>query len=78
VTVAEYLDSIKWRLLTDPLIFRFHIVRKRATLTDGHLRARLTLTDGSLLEFSEYVQRSPSGSVHVVTYTTTGPIRKAA
>ena len=69
MTVTEYFDSIKWRLLTDPLIFRSHIVRERATLTDGHLRARLTLTDGSLLEFSEYVQRSPSGSVHVVTYS---------
>ncbi len=27
------------------------------------------LTDGSLLEFSEYVQRSPNGQINVVTYS---------
>lgn len=27
MTIAEYLDSIKWHLLTDPLISHFHIVR---------------------------------------------------
>jgi len=69
LTIIEYLDSIKERLLTDPLISSFQVVREKATLTDGHLRARLCLTDSSLLEFSEYVQRSPKGQVNVVTYS---------
>ena len=69
MTIAEYLDLVKERLLTDPIISHFHIVRERATVTDGHLRARLTLSDGSRLEFSEYVQRSPEGRIHVVTYS---------
>jgi hypothetical protein len=39
------------------------------TLVDGHLRARLAIFDGSMLEFSEYVQRSPDGQIDVVTYS---------
>lgn len=69
VTIAEYLDSVKERLLTDPVVSSFQVVRERTTLTDGHLRVRLTLTDGSLLEFSKYVQRSPDGQINVVTYS---------
>jgi hypothetical protein len=69
VTIAEYLEAIKERLLTDPLVSGFRLVRERAALTDGHLRARLTLADGSQLEFSEYVQRSPDGPIQVMTYS---------
>ncbi|MEK7415247.1 MAG: DUF6516 family protein [Planctomycetota bacterium] len=69
MTSGEYLDVIKERLLTDPIVSAFHILRERVTLADGHLRARLTLSDDSLLEFSEYVQVSPDGQVNVVTYS---------
>ncbi len=61
MTVDQYLASIKARLLSDPVILSFHIVRERMTLTDAHLRVRLTLADASRLEFSEYAQRSGSG-----------------
>ena len=69
MSVAEYLDAVKERLLTDPLILHFTIVRERSTLTDGHLRARLTLSNGDLLEFSEYVTLSSTGQIEVVTYS---------
>lgn len=69
MTVFEYLDAIKDRLLTDLVVSSFHVTRERATPTDGHLRARLTLTDGSLLEFSEYVQHTPDGQINIVTYS---------
>ncbi len=69
MTIAKYLDSIKERLLTDPVVSSFHVIRERSTLADGHLRARLTLTDNSWLEFSEYVQRSSDGQINVVTYS---------
>jgi hypothetical protein len=69
VTTTEYLASIKERLLTDPLVARFHVRRERSTLTDGYLRAHLTLRDGSQLEFSEYVQVSPGDQIQVVTYS---------
>lgn len=69
MTVAEYLDSIKERLLSDPIVTGFRLIRERSTLRDGHLRAQLVLIDGSQLEFSEYVQRSARGEIHVVTYS---------
>jgi hypothetical protein len=69
MTIVDYLDAIKDRLTTDPVVTSFSIVRERVTLVDGHLRARLVISDGSKLEFSEYVQRSPDGQIDVVTYS---------
>jgi hypothetical protein len=67
-TVAEYHQSVKARLLADPLVHRFEIRRERRTLYDGQLRARLTLSNGDLLEFSEYV-RQAHDAIEVVTYS---------
>ncbi len=53
MTIADYLDALKERLLTDALVSSFEVVRERRAATDGHLRARLVLTDDSRLEFSE-------------------------
>ena len=69
MTVKAYLDLIKERLVTDPIVTGFHTVRERSTLVDGYLRARLDLGDGSQLEFSEYVQYSPASEIAVVTYS---------
>jgi uncharacterized protein DUF6516 len=69
MTIAAYLDAMKERFVTDPIITRFHVIRERSTLIDGHLRARLALADGSQLEFSEYMQRSPAGAIAVITYS---------
>ena len=69
MTIEAYLEAIKERLVTDPMINRFHVIRERSTLIDGYLRARLTLVDGSQLEFSEYMQRSPAGEIAVITYS---------
>jgi len=66
---AEYLDSVKERLLTDPLVAEFHIRRERHTLVDAHLRVRASLADGSLLEFSEYVERTLEGWMQVTVYS---------
>ena len=68
MTIAEYLGSIKERLLTDSIVASFEIIRERITPVDGHLRARLMCIDGSQLEFSEYVQRS-GDEIKVVTYS---------
>jgi len=66
---AEYLDSVKERLLTDPLVVAFHVRRARCTTTDAHLRVRASLADGSRLEFSEYVERTPEGRMQVEVYS---------
>jgi hypothetical protein len=69
MTITEYLNAVKERLTTDPVVAGFSVVRERVTLIDGHLRARLALFDGSVLEFSEYVQRSSDDQIDVVTYS---------
>jgi hypothetical protein len=69
MTIEVYLVSIKERLVTDPIVTSFHVIRERSTLVNGHLRVRLTLANGSQLEFSEYMQRSPAGEIAVITYS---------
>jgi hypothetical protein len=69
MNTAEYVVTIKERLLLDPCVRDFHIVRERVTATDGHLRVRVVFSDGGTLEFSEYFQYTPEGSIQVVTYS---------
>ena len=69
MTPAEYLESIKERLLTDAIVTAFHIRRERYTVVDGHIRVRATIVDGSLLEFSEYVERTPEDQMQVMDYS---------
>ena len=52
MTIVEYLDSIKERLLTDQIIDSFRIIREITTSIDGYMRARLAFLDGSQVEFS--------------------------
>ena len=74
MTIDAYLEAMKERFVTDPLVRQFlvrqfHVIRKRSTLMDGYLRARLALADGSQLEFSEYMQRSSDEAITVITYS---------
>ena|SRR5574341_2123818 len=69
MTIDAYLDAMKERFVTDPIVTRFDVIRERSTLVDGYRRARLALADGSQLEFSEYVQRSSAGEIVVITYS---------
>ncbi len=47
--VNDYLHAIKERLLTDSAVASFRLIRERATLVDGYIRARLHLADESYL-----------------------------
>ena len=69
MTIDAYLEAIKERFVTDPVVTQFQIIRERSTLMDGYLRARLALADGSQLEFSEYMQRSSDREIVVITYS---------
>ena len=69
MTIDAYVEAMKERFVTDPLVTQFHVIRERSTLMDGYLRARLALADGSQLEFSEYMQRSSDGTIVVITYS---------
>ena len=50
MTIDEYFDALKTRLMTDPVVAAFHILRERRTSFDGYLRAQLILSDDSQLE----------------------------
>jgi uncharacterized protein DUF6516 len=69
MTIDAYLEAMKERFVTDPLVTHFQVLRERSTLMDGYLRARLTLADGSELELSEYMRRSSAGEMIVITYS---------
>lgn len=66
---AEYLELLKERLLTDAVVAGFRVRRERTTVIDGHIRARVEISDGSLLEFSEYVERTQDGGMRVLVYS---------
>jgi hypothetical protein len=68
VIVSDYLHTIKERLLTDSAVASFRLIREKATLVDGYMRARLVLADESYLEFAEYVQVVDE-TIQVVTYS---------
>ena len=69
MTIDAYVEAMKERFVTDPLVTHFQVIRERSTLMDGYLRARLMLADGSQLEFAEYMQRSSAGEIVVITYS---------
>lgn len=66
---TAYLESIRERLVTDPLVVNFRIRRERHTASNGYLRALLLLSNGTQLEFSEYFQLTPEGDLVVITYS---------
>ncbi|MCP4404102.1 MAG: hypothetical protein GY801_43200 [bacterium] len=69
MTVVEYLEAVKERLLLDHTIDEFHVIRERVTATDGYLRVKMLLADGGMLECAEYFQRNPQGEIDIVTYS---------
>jgi hypothetical protein len=69
MTPAEYLASIRERLIADPLVISFKIRRERLTPSDGHIRAVLLLSDGGGLEFSEYFRSTNTGQIVTATYS---------
>ena len=74
---AEYLQSIRERLVDDWVVTSFRILRERATDADAYIRGVLELFDGSKLEFSEYVQVAPGSVIDVRRIAITGPMLTA-
>ena len=70
MTSAEYLNAVKDRLVFEPQIVAFHVIRERITATDAYLRVKATLADGGVLEFAEYVQQAAIyETMDVTTYS---------
>lgn len=70
MTSAEYLNAVTDRLVLEPQIRAFQVIRERMTATDAYLRVKATLADGSVLEFAEYVQQAATrDAMTVMTYS---------
>ncbi len=41
MTIEAYLAAMKERLVGDPIVTHFHVIRERSTLVDGHICARV-------------------------------------
>lgn len=77
MTIDEYLDAVKERLLTDKAVSSLHVIRERITTMDGLLRARLTLSDDSQIEFSKHVSAPRKVKSASSPTATTGPMPAA-
>ena len=60
---TAYLEAIKLRLIASPIIAEYHILKERATRTDGYLRLRATFINGDFLELVEAFER---GAIEIV------------
>jgi hypothetical protein len=66
---AKYTEAIQERLLTDPLILSFEILRERVTVSDGYLRALINFGEHVQVESAEYLQMQDADSIAVATYS---------
>jgi len=67
MNIAEYFESVKDRLLTDSFVIDFKILKYVDRSNNGYLRARVTFSNDSNLEFSEFIEQSTEGEIHLVT-----------
>jgi len=62
----DYVESVKRRLATDPIIASHEIIRELANADEGFIRARATLINGDVLDISEFVEQKDE--LEVVSY----------
>jgi hypothetical protein len=54
VIVEDYIEAIQIRLLSSLAVESFSILRTRAALDGGYIRARLILSNGDFFEVAEF------------------------
>lgn len=65
--IEAYLDSVKLKLVTSPIVEQYMISRERTTATDGYFRVQIELVSGDFLELTEYFVRIRQG-IETVDY----------
>ncbi len=58
IEIDLYLDDLKLKLVTSPVVVQYTVLKERATATDGYLRVQVTLLNGDFVELTEYFVRS--------------------
>jgi hypothetical protein len=69
MTIAEYFESVKDRILADSFVIDFKILKQVDRSNNGHLRAHIIFSDDSNLEFSEFVELNVNDEIIFVTYS---------
>jgi hypothetical protein len=69
MTIAEYFESVKDRLLADSFVFDFKVVKYVDRSKNGHLRVRVVFSDESRLDFSEFVEQVAEDKIRLTTYS---------
>ncbi len=69
MTIAEYFESVKDRLLADSFVFDFKVVKYVDRSKNGHLRVRVVFSDESRLDFSEFVEQVAEDEIRLTTYS---------
>lgn len=65
--VKEYLEAIKLKIVTSPIVSNYEIVKERTTNIDGYIKVRMTLINGDYLEVSEYFE-STFSNIKTIDY----------
>lgn len=65
---AEYVESIKDRLVADSIILWHDVLTERASESEGYLRARIYFEDSSMLDFSVYLIPAEHDAIELVSY----------
>ncbi|MFZ5821296.1 MAG: toxin-antitoxin system TumE family protein [Chloroflexota bacterium] len=60
------MESVKGRLSTDPVVFKFEILREFTNLHEGFIRVRAILTNGHTLDLSEFIKQE--AELEIVSY----------
>lgn len=69
MTIAEYFESVKKRILTDSFVRNFEVLKERDRSENGHLRVRVIFRDESILEFSEYIEQNANSEIALISYS---------
>ena len=54
----EYLEATKLKIVANPIVSCYDIIKERVTSLGGYIRIRMTLVNGDCLEVSEYFERT--------------------
>lgn len=69
MSIDEYFESVKDYILADSSVADLKVIKQVNRSNNGHLRARIRFLDDSVLEFSEFIEKSSGNEIQLVTYS---------
>lgn len=69
MSIDEYFESVKDYILADSSVADLKVIKQVNRSNNGRLRARIRFLDDSVLEFSEFIEKSSGNEIQLVTYS---------